>query len=178
MSSAASWVSDNHSAMAAPVPMFVALPMRSKVASKSGVTGTDTLCFLGEESVLFMCCIVQHGAAHVHKVAAWVFSSNRKTEYRFSEREGWHLGTPTPRPQKTWWHSLRPQGPRRRLGVVVADGTGLHRDHPPGTRCTFSRAPGGVVRPPRPPTVPAPPVPVGGLGGPPPPRGCRSSCSV
>ena len=103
---------------------------------------------------------------------------HRKTEYRFSEREGWHLGTPTPRPQETGWHSLRPQGPRRRLGVVVAGGTGLHRDHPPCTRCTFSRAPGGVVRPPRPPTVPAPPVPVGGLGGPPPPRGCRSSCSV
>lgn len=99
-------------------------------------------------------------------------------EYRFSEREGWHLGTPTPRPQETGWHSLRPQGPRRRLGVVVADGTGLHRDHPPGTRCTFSRAPGGVVRPPEPPTVPAPPVPVGGSGGHPPPMGCKSSCSV
>ena len=80
---------------------------------------------------------------------------HRKTEYRFSEREGWHLGTPTPRPQETGWHSLRPQGPRRRLGVVVAGGNGLHRDHPPGTRCTFSRAPGGVVRPPgtRPPRV-------------------------
>lgn len=114
---------------------------------------------------------------HALRVSSLVGDAG-KPEYRFSEREGWHLGTPTPRPQETGWHSLRPQGPRRRLGVVVADGTGLHRDHPPGTRCTFSRAPGGVVRPPRPPTVPAPPVPVGGSGGHPPPMGYRSSCSV
>jgi hypothetical protein len=50
------------------------------------------------------------------------------------------LGEPAPRPQDEWGRSLTPQGPCQRVGVVVVGGTGLHRDHPPGTRCTFSRA--------------------------------------
>lgn len=53
---------------------------------------------------------------HALRVSSLVGDAG-EPEYRFSEREGWHLGTPTPRPQETGWHSLRPQGPRRRLGV-------------------------------------------------------------
>ena len=61
---------------------------------------------------------------------------HRKTEYRFSEREGWHLGTPTPRPQETGWHSLQPQGPHAaawalslRVALAYTATTLLHSLH-------------------------------------------------
>lgn len=67
---------------------------------------------------------------HALRVSS-LLSGTPENQYRFSEREGWHLGRATPRPQETRRHSLRPQGPRRRLGVVVRGGTCLQREAAP-----------------------------------------------
>ena len=109
---------------------------------------------------------------------------HRKTKYRFSEREGWHLGEPAPRPQETGWRSLSQQGPCSRLGVVVRGGTGLHREAAPLVLAEpFPALLAGCrdaagLRSGRHPPRAGSPLPESKPGGPPPPLGYRERCSV